>query len=170
METALISLICIALLVFGGMTMSQGFITSVDSSTANLNQIGQISETSVRTALTPVGANVSAGSHVEVVLQNTGQTKMADFNKWDVIVQYYDSSSDYDVKWLPYATNGSANTWKVGWIMLGNLPEQFEPGVLNPGERIMLDASLNPSIGANTTNMVTISTPGGITCTTYFSR
>ena len=40
METVLISIICIALVVFGGMTMSQGFMTSVDASTAGLSEIG----------------------------------------------------------------------------------------------------------------------------------
>ena len=54
METALVSLICIALVIFGGMTMSRGFITSVDSSTMGLEEVGQRNETILRTELSPV--------------------------------------------------------------------------------------------------------------------
>jgi hypothetical protein len=54
METAIVSLICIALVVFGGMTMSQGFMTSVDASATRLEEIGQRNETIMRTELSPV--------------------------------------------------------------------------------------------------------------------
>jgi hypothetical protein len=104
------------------------------------------------------------------VLENTGQTKMADFEKWDVIVQYYDGSGAYHVEWLPYsATGGATNKWGVGWIHLDAQPEKFEPNVLNPGEQIMIKTWLDPAVGAGTTNMVVVSTPSGVTSSTYFS-
>lgn len=173
METVLISIICIALMVFGGMTMSQGFMTSIDASTASLSEIGQRTETFTRTELTPISANITlvAGADpLEIVWKNTGQTKIADFDKWDVIVQYYDDSSNYTVKWLPYSAGGGGiNEWGIGWIHLDGQPEIFEINVLNPGEEIMLKTWLDPSVGAGTTNMVVISTPGGVTSSTYFS-
>ena len=173
METALISIICIALLVFGGMTMSQGFMTSVDASTAGLSEISDRTETIMRTALTPISTNISlvpGADLLEIVLENTGQTKMADFDKWDVIVQYYDDTGSYVVKWLPFsALSSGTNKWGVSWIRLNGETEQFEPNVLNPQEQIMIKTWLDPSVGANTTNMVVISTPSGISCSTYFS-
>jgi hypothetical protein len=173
METVLISIICIALLVFGGMTMSQGFMTSVDASTASLSEIGARTEDVMRTMLTPISTKltlVPGPDPLEIVLENTGQTKIADFEKWDVIVQYYDDSGVYNVKWLPYsASGGGTNEWGVGWIRLDGQPEKFEPNVLNPGEQIMIETSLDPSVSDNATNMVVISTPSGITCSTYFS-
>ncbi|MGD0779885.1 MAG: hypothetical protein ABR954_03770 [Dehalococcoidales bacterium] len=173
METVLISIICIALLVFGGMTMSQGFMTSVDASTVGLSEISQQTETIMRTSLTPISTNLSlvtGPDPLEIVLENTGQTKIADFEKWDVIVQYYDDSGVYNVNWLPYsASGGGTNEWGVGWIRLNGQPEKFEPNVLNPGEQIMIETSLDPSVSDNATNMVVISTPSGITCSTYFS-
>jgi hypothetical protein len=173
METLLISIICIALVVFGGMTMSQGFMTSVDASTAGLSEIGQITEIITRTELTPVSTNITlvAGADpLEIVLENTGQTKMADFEKWDVIVQYYDDSADYQIVWLPYDESGAGTyEWEIGWIRLNGQAETFEPNVLNPGEQIMIRTWLDPSVGAGTTNMVVISTPDGITSSTYFS-
>lgn len=173
METAIVSIICIALVIFGGMTMSHGFMTSVDASTAGLQQIGNKIETMLRTELTPVSTNltlVSGPSPLEIVLENTGQTKMADYEKWDVIVQYYDSTGTYHVEWLPYSvTGGATNEWGVGWIHLNGQPEKFDPTVLNPGEQIMIATQLDPAVGAGTTNMVVISTPSGITSSTYFS-
>jgi hypothetical protein len=173
METALISIICIALIMFGGMTMSQGFMTSVDASTAGLSEIGQRTEILTRTELTPVSTNIAlvvGADPLEIILENTGQTKMADFEKWDVIVQYYDDSGGYQIEWLPYNESGAGTyEWEVGWIRLNGQAETFEPDVLNPGEQIMIRTWLDPSVGTNTTNMVVISTPDGITCSTYFS-
>lgn len=170
METAIVSLICIALVVFGGMTMSQGFLTSVDTSTAGLEEIGQRDEMIMRTELSSVSATLPASNTLEVTLENTGQTKLADFDKWDVIVQYYDATGTYYSQWLPY-TGGTPgnNEWEVVWIRLNGQPEIFEPNVLNPEEQIKIRAQLNPSVGAGTTNMVVVATPNGIPVSTYFS-
>lgn len=170
METAIVSLICIALLVFGGMTMSQGFITSVDASAVGLEETGQRDESIMRTELTPVSTSIPASNTLEEILENSGQTKLADFDKWDVIVQYYDSTGTYYTKWLPY-TEGTLgnNEWEVVWIRLNEAAEVFEPNVLNPEEQIKIRAQLNPSVGAGTTNMVVVATPSGIPTSTYFS-
>lgn len=170
METAIVSIICIALVVFGGMTMSQGFMTSVDASTTGLEKIGQRDETIMRTELTPVSASQPSANTLEVILENSGQTKLADFDKWDIIVQYYDGTGTYHVEWLPY-TEASLddNEWEVAWIRLDGAAEVFEPNVLNPQEQIMIRAQLNPSAGAGTTNMVILGTPSGVTASTYFS-
>ncbi len=172
METILISIICVALLVFAGMTMSQGFMTSVDASSASLSEVGDRTEIAMRTMLTPVSTDlnlISGPDPLKIVLENTGQTKMSDFDEWDVIVQYYDEDDNYIVKWLPYSSSGGTNKWDIGWIRLNGEAETFEPNVLNPGEQIMLETSLDPSVSTNATNMVVISTPSGITCSTYFA-
>jgi hypothetical protein len=128
METAIVSLLCIALVVFGGMTMSQGFMTSVDASTTGLEEIGQRDETIMRTELSSVSASQPAANTLEVTLENSGQTKLADFDKWDVIVQYYDGTGTYYSKWLPY-TEGTLgdDEWEVVWIQLDGEAEVFEP-------------------------------------------
>jgi hypothetical protein len=174
METAIISIICIALVVFGGMTMSRGFITTVDISTTGLEEVGQRDETIMRTDLTPISTNLESPpgpDPLEIVLENTGQTKLADFSKWDVIIQYYDTSDIYMIEWLPYI-EGTPGTleWTVEEITLNGGPEVFEPDVLNPGEQITLLTYIYPSVGVGTTNMVVVSTPSGITALTYFTR
>ena len=95
---------------------------------------------------------------------------MADFEMWDVIVQYYDEGSIYHVEWLPYDEDEAGTyKWQVGWIKMNGQAEVFEPDVLNPGEQIMIKTLLDPEVGDNTTNMVVISTPTGVTCSTFFT-
>ncbi len=174
METVIISIMCIALMVFGGMTMSQGFMTSVDTSTMGVSEIGQRTETIMRTELTPISAGLTSipgTDPLDIVLENTGQTKIADFDKWDVIVQYWDTTGVYHVEWLRYVESDAGTyEWEVYWIRLDGQPETFEPDVLNPGEQIMIRTFLSPIVGVGTTNMVVISTPSGVTSTTYFTR
>ncbi|MFH1169785.1 MAG: hypothetical protein V1691_03720 [Chloroflexota bacterium] len=172
METAVVSLICIALIVFGGMTMSQGFLTSVDTTSTSLEEISNRSEDIMRTEQAPTQATTAIGGlYLDVRLTNTGQTKLASFSKWDFIVQYYDDFGNYYVKWLPYTTGALGdNEWQETGIFLNGLPEAFEPNILNPGEEIRLRAQLNPAVGLDTTNLVTISTPNGIPVSISLTR
>jgi hypothetical protein len=170
METAIVSIICIALIVFGGMTMSRGFLTSVDASTVGLGEMGQRDETIMRTGLTAVTTGLTAANTVEMIVENNGQIKLAEFDKWDIIVQYYDDGGGYHVVWLPYTTDGLGdNAWEIGWLRLGGQAETFERNVLNPGEQMMIRAQINPAVGDNTTNMIVAVTPSGITASAYFS-
>ena len=174
METAIVSVICIALIVIGGMTMSQGFLTSVDTTSAALEELGVRDEEIMRTELSPVSANTTiTGNILYVTLENSGQTKLADFNKWDVIVQYYDGGATYHTKWLPY-TDGTPgnNEWTKEGIYLNTeneTAEVFEPAILNPREKIKIEAKLNPAVGEDTDNLVVISTPNGIPASVSFS-
>lgn len=169
METAIISIICIGLVVFGGMTMSRGFITSVDASTTGLEEVGQRNEVILRTELSPVSTAMPSADTLEVIMENTGQMRLAEFDKWDFIVHYRDATGANHVEWLPYAAEPAANEWNVSWIRLGGAAELFEPNVLNPGEQIMLRALLDPAPGPGTTGMVVVATPNGVTASTYFS-
>jgi hypothetical protein len=175
METAIVSLVCIALIVFGGMTMSRGFMTSVDSTAQALESMGQRSEKIMRTELTPTyAATQTSGTYLNVYLTNNGQTKVADFSKWDIIVQYYDGSGGYHVTWLPYTSGPLAdNQWINNGIYLtgsqGGQAEVFDPGILNPGEEIRIRARLSPAVGNGTTDLVTISTPNGVPASIAFT-
>ena len=171
METAVVSLVCIALMVFSGMAMSQGFLTSVDTSATGLEELSDRDEQIMRTELSPATVSMNgARDTLTVNLENTGQTKLADFDKWDVIVQYYDDSGTYYTKWLPY-TDGALgdNEWRVQGIYFDGVAETFEPNVVNSGETIRIEAQLSPVVGANTNNMVVVSTPNGVPATTSFS-
>ena len=140
------------------------------SSTSGLGEIGQRDETIIRTILTPISASQPAANTFELILQNDGQTRLADFGKWDIIVHYYDASANYSIKWLPFTESALGdNEWELAWIKLNGAAEVFEPNVFNPGEQMMIRGQLNPPVGVGTTNMVVVSTPSGVTGMTYFS-
>ena len=174
METAIVSIVCIALIVVGGMTMSQSFLSSVDTTAVGLEHIGVRDEAIMKTNILPLDASLISGNVLEVALRNTGQTKLSDFAKWDVIVQYYDGSSNYIVKWLPYTSGALGdNQWRVKGIYLNwqaPTAEAFEPGILNYGEEIVIQAQVNPVVGRKTTNLVVISTPNGVSISNVFYR
>ena len=174
MENIIVSLICIALMVVGGMTMSQGFLSSVDSSVGGWQDMGVRNEEIMRTDLATLDTSLPASNILEVSLSNSGQTKLNDFADWDVIVQYYADGSVYYVKWLPYtAGTPGDNQWTVKGIYTdadSETTEVFEPGILNPGEEIIIRAKLNPSVGRKTTNLVIVSTPNGVSASIAFYR
>ncbi len=172
MESAIVSLICIALIVLGGMTLSQSFLSSMDSSSVGLEEMSERAEDIMRTELTPLTAEQPSEDTLEVTLRNSGQTKLSTFARWDIIVQYYDSEDTYQVEWLSY-TEGTPgnNEWTDQGIYLdaeGGTPEAFEPGILNPGEELVIEARLDPPVGKNTTNLVVIATHNGIPASISF--
>ena len=152
--------------------MSQGFLTSADSTSMALEELGVRNEEIMRTELSPQTANTTGGGTTLVVtLENTGQTKLTDFDRWDLIIQYYDAGSSYHAIWLPYNSGiPNNNEWTVEGIYLNGEPESFEPDILNPGETIEVQAILSPSVGDNTTNLMVMSTPNGIPASIAFEH
>jgi len=170
METAIVSVICIGLILFGGMTMSRGFITSVDSTTAGLEESNRQGQEIMRTRLSAVSAAMVSAAEVDARVANTGETKLADFDRWDVIVQYHDGTDNYQVVWVPYTAGAPGNNeWTVAGIYLNGEAESFEPEILNPGEELRIEANLMPPVGTGTTNQIVISTPNGIAASQLFS-
>jgi hypothetical protein len=174
METAVVSVICIALIVFGGMAMSQGFLTSVDTTTTGLAEVTTRGKEIIRTELDVENATSNSSGGTDITLRNSGQTKLADFSKWDVIIHYYDDLDEYRVVWLPY-TSGTpgGGEWTVAGIYLDTdaaTPEAYEPGILNPGEEIVLRAQLDPPAKSASAVMTVVATPNGVPASYSFQR
>lgn len=177
MENAIISIICVALLLFGGMTMSQGFFSSVDSNASAWTEMEGRHEQIIRTEISQleqVGPGPGAGgmSILEVSLANSGQTKLYDFARWDVIVHYYDTEGSYHIEWLPYTPGTPGNNqWTVEGLYQDvddGISEVFEPNLLNAGEEMVIQARLDPPVGEDTTNLVIISVPEGVSASAFF--
>jgi hypothetical protein len=126
-----------------------------------------------RTDIEVTDAQMQA-SFVEVLTLNGGDVNLAHFAKWDVLVQYYDGNSTYHVESLSFTEDAvpSDNQWTVTVIYsdesLSQL-EVFEPGVLSPGEVMMMKLKLNALPGVGTTNRVTLSTPNGVVASAQFT-
>jgi hypothetical protein len=174
MDTVVVSIVCIVLVIFGGMTMAQGFFSSVDSSTIGWDTMESRDNSIMRTSLAVVGTAMPSASQLEITLRNDGQTKLSDFADWDLIIQYHDAGGQYYVNWLPY-TSGvpGANQWTVNGIYIdatSSTAEVFETSILNPGEEMIIRAEISPSVGAGTTNLAVASTSNGISASTTFTR
>jgi hypothetical protein len=172
METAFVSIVCVALMVIGGMTMSQGFLSSVDTTTSNIQVLSQRDESIMRTNIEVLEATQTSANLLKVTLRNCGQTKMAEFEKWDIIVHTQKSAGQPYVTWLPYNSGLlAANEWNIEGIYrdaFALTPEAFEPGILNPDEEVMLQCKLDPAVGPGTVNLVSITTPNGVTVSKAF--
>jgi hypothetical protein len=164
MATIVVSIICIAMIIVGGMTLSQGILTSADRAALSVEDIsireGELNRTSLENVR---AAQLSWADFLRVTVQNTGQTKLASFDKWDVIVHYYDESGTYYTKWLPYTEETPGDDeWQPARIGLNGPTDFFEPGILNPSEELVILARIDPLSGNATVGDITVSTANGV--------
>ena len=162
MTTAVVSILCIAMVVMGFMTISHGLLSSADTAALSTQQLSVRQGEIMRTKLSGVRATLPSAGTLQAVIENSGQTKLASFDKWDCIVQYYDSGDKYYVNWLPYHDGVLGNNeWRETGIYFNDQPEVFEPGILNPQEQLNIQAAINPTAGYRAID-ITLSTPNGV--------
>jgi hypothetical protein len=163
MATILVSIICIAMIVVGGMTLSQGILTSTDTHALTVDEISVREGEIARTDLSAVRAEyLSWADRLRITVANEGQTKLAMFSKWDLIIHYNDGAT-YRTEWLPLTTGElNDNEWQMARIGLNGPVEFFEPGILNPGEELVMLARVSPLPASNTTGEITVASLNGI--------
>jgi hypothetical protein len=150
--------------MLGGMALSQGILTSADTTALSFENMITREGDLMRTSVTALRAEYLSWSDlVRVTVDNSGQYKLGDFDKWDIIVRYEDGGGSSYSEWLPY-TEGTPgiNEWQKTCICLDGQPEFFEPGLLNPEEELIILARLNPLPGDNTSANLTLTTQNGI--------
>jgi hypothetical protein len=164
MATIIVSIVCIALIVVGGMTLSQGILTSNDAAALSVDEFSVREGDIARTSLDIVSADeLEWADLLRVTIANNGQTRLADFDKWDFIIHYTDSEGDVLTGWMPYSTGIlTDNSWQAAKICLNGARECFEPGILNPGEELVMLARCTPLPAGNTTGEVTVAAPNGV--------
>ena len=164
METAITALIILTVVLFGALTLAQVYLSSQDAILESWREMEERLGERARTDISPVGATTINANKVEVTLENEGSTKLADFDEWDVIVQYDTIGGGHEIKWLSYVEGvPSSDQWSE------DIGEIFEPGIFNPEEAMTITIGLTIQIGQLTTNTVTIATPNGISDTAVFT-
>ena len=125
-----------------------------------------------RTSLSAVKRDTVDNDSLDYTLKNSGQVSLADFDAWDLTVQYYDASGNYLVKWLPRTTTGLANDeWKITGIYIDTasaISEIFEPNVLGASEEMVIRLKLAPAMGDGTNATINIAAPNGATLSETF--
>ena len=171
MATAVVTIICIAIIVMGGLILTQGALNSADATALSVEDITVREGELTRTSLEAVGAaELSWPDLLRVTVRNEGQTKLAGFNRWDVIVDYAGAGGARYSRRLSYTEGDlAANRWRKARIGLDGPVDFFEPGILNPGEELVILARLDPPPGAPSSGEVTIAADNGAGCSAPFS-
>lgn len=177
METALAGLIISIVLIFALLTLSQTTLATQDLLIAGEQAMQARLADQVGTDLEIVNTQViSPGTAIQMLVRNTGNVKLADFDEWDMILEYYRPTGvyTYTVDWLPYtAAAPQTNEWAAGPIYAGGgsyQPEAFDLGILNPGEEMAVQINLASPVAVDSVNRVTIGTPNGVKRSGYFSH
>ena len=94
-------------------------------------------------------------------IANTGTTAITDFSQMDIVVQFIIGNNTSAN--LTFAEDDALNLgeWKVS-----SISGQMEPGILNPGETLTVEAKLN--LAEEGSGVLTVGTPNGITDTRPF--
>ena len=165
MENVIVALVCITLLVTGAVTIASSSFNSIDTLAYAWKEGESLARDMRNTIITSVSSNTtSAGTQAEITIENDGNTALASFSKWDVIVVYQNSS----VQWLPYTTDTPG--WTVNGIFLNGKSEIYEPNIFNPGETMKLVLKLSPAVAEGATNLAIISTPNAARTEITFAR
>lgn len=168
METTLVSVVVSLVIMVSATVVAKASFTSFDRLHQTAKVMDKVSEERARTALTVQSTIVSGdGSTLYVTLRNTGQSRLADFSRMDVILNYTADLSGPTLVWLPNTTAApAANQWAATAIV----PDVIDPRVLNPGEELTVTAVVSPVIATGSTNAFSIATPNGVVAEGFFTR
>ena len=163
METSIPALLVAAIIMISTVVMARSGYTSVDRMAQSWQVMEDRLGQQARTELTVVETSMDESkANLTVRLRNDGQTKIADYARMDVLVQYFSESGERYVRWIPYTSGAlESNTWTVESIS----NDTFEPNVLNPSEILEMQIRINPPIGAGSTGWIIVSTENGVTAT-----
>ena len=168
METAISALIVATLLILAVVGLTQAALSAQSTLAQSTALLQERAGDRARTSLTAVSTQVSGpGDSVQITLKNAGSTKLANFNEWDVILQYSDGTSNH-AQWYPFGSG--ANQWSEQLYQAVPTPEAIDPGILDPGEEMVVTVNVSPSVGVGTTNQAIISAPNGVTASAIFQH
>ena len=175
MDTALSGIIILTVILVSLVTLAYVYLSLHEGVVESFEVMEARMNARIKTDLTPMDAQTQpegTGSLVRITLKNEGDTKSADFDQWDVIVEYDSLASGDIVGWLPYDDPSEDRYWdKVIYLDASEgTGEAFEPNILNPGEEIVVQLHITPSVKVGTNNRATIVTDNGISASTVFTN
>ena len=111
MDTAITALIVITVLLLAVTTLYEHYFSAQDVILESWREMEERMEERSRIDLSVIGAEVppiSSGDTVKITIRNEGDVKLAEFDQWDVILQYAGASGNH-IDWHPYGSG--QNQW-----------------------------------------------------------
>lgn len=175
MEQIVVAVILIFLLIFGVLTLSGAFIEAQSTLEMSWEEMNSRASALASTGISPVELRIlNEGSEIEVTIRNSGGTKLADYDRWDVFTEYYADGEVYRTGRLAYqSADPSSNEWTDGALYIdkeNDIVESYDPDIFNPGEALTLHLSVAPAVGVGQAARVTIATENGVTTTLIGTR
>ena len=178
MANLIVSIFVIALMTTAVLVLTSAALSSADRVSFSWDAMAQRSNQIDKTNLTLDSTDmVPTSTNIDVSIRNSGQTALRDYSSWDVIIQYYATSTNQglSILWLPRATTTppSSGQWEVNGLYQDAdtlESEVYDPNILNPGEEMIVRVNITPTIPTSTDNLITIATPNGVTVAAPFSR
>lgn len=177
MASLFIGLVVIALIIVATLALQGASLSSASEISKAWGNMTDRTGERARTELTLLTADIAGtGANIDISFRSTGQTALADFSRWDVMIRYYQTSNNQDMRtlWLPYSTEAQPpdGEWTVSglYLVVDSVPEVYEPNVFNPGEEMVIRLNITPAIPTSTDNIVTIGVANGVTVSAPFSR
>lgn len=146
MENVIVATICIALIFFAVLSISNTTLSSADDlfeTWAEMRDRLQDDETTY----IDISSIDAVGNYLLLYVENKGALAFEDFDKWDMILEWEKNKVHTFLGWVPYtSSNPPANGyWTVHEIQFEGNPETMELGILNPGETALLRVGLKPN-------------------------
>lgn len=175
MDSLIAAIITVTLILIAGLTIFDASLHAQEEVVQSWQEMEERSEAHARTMMAPISTTVgAAGEYVTVIMKNEGSEKLYDFERWDVLFQYYTDTPTYELNWYPYNAGAAGmNQWTVVGIFTDAATSQsevYDPGIWNPGEELVVRLELFPSIGMTTTNMMVLGTENGIAASVIITR
>jgi archaellum component FlaF (FlaF/FlaG flagellin family) len=165
MESAVAAVIILTVFLFAVFNSALTFFTAQDSIMESWQVMEVRMEDRSRTSIDIINAETDAsGEVVEITLTCDGNTRLADFDQWDVILQY-DSAFGQQISWY------GPDEWSYGtYLDAPDVTDVFDPGILNPGEDMVIWVPVDPAVSTSSTNLAVVGTQNGISATSVFTR
>ena len=166
MENAIPSLLIGALLIVASTLIARSGLKSYDEIGNSVKEMQNRMVDQLQSRITISNVTVDGGGGgITLNLANVGQTRVATYERVDLILTYYTSPTVRVTTWLPYDTGAGANTWTITSIS----NDVYEPGILNPGETATVHVTLSAPVQAGKTNFVLMDSEAGSIASTNFN-
>jgi archaellum component FlaF (FlaF/FlaG flagellin family) len=166
-ENAIPAILIGALLIIASSMLARSGLKSYEDVGNSVKEMQNRMVDQLQSRLTISNVTVDGGGGgLTLNLANVGQTRVATYERVDLILTYFTSPTARVTSWLPYDAGGaSANSWTV--MSITN--DAYEPGILNPGETAVIHVTLAAPVQAGKTNFVLMDSEAGSIASTNFN-